>query len=99
MTLEINKMLTISTGHISLETADRISAGDDDLPWILNWSEYGWLVLCHDITGDDLDFPQDLQRCMDFARSRDCEWLRLDMDGDQIDELPVFDWQQERAEE
>ena len=90
--LEICKMLTISTGHISRATADRLTEGDDDLPWVLAWSDYGWLVLAHDIAGDDHDFPEDLQRCMDFAWSHGCDWVRLDCDGDKLDELPVFDW-------
>lgn len=103
--LEIGKLLTISTAHISRETADllELAVKDDtdlSLPVVFTKGEYGYVVhISEELTGDrntDLnlysDTPEDLYECQKLAMENGCDWLVLDCDGDYADGLPVYDW-------
>ena len=103
--LEIGKLLTISTAHISRETADllELAVKDDtdlSLPVVFTKGEYGYVVhISEELTGDrnaDLnlysDTPEDLYKCQKLAVENGCDWLVLDRDGDIADGLPVYEW-------
>lgn len=103
--LEIGKLLTISTAHISRETADLLDlAVKDDtelsLPVVFMKGEYGYVVhISEELTGDReadrklySDTPDDLYACQKLALENGCDWLVLDCDGNYADELPVYSW-------
>jgi len=95
--LEIHKMLVISTGHVSKETAKLLEgeAFEDshELPLTFTWGDYGWLIYAQADPQEPEGFPADLQACMDFSKKHGCQWLRLDCDGEPADGLKYFgDW-------
>ncbi len=95
--LPIEKMLAISTAHVSEVTS-----------WYLNqWSvspqvppvicypkgEYGWFVYVSlELVKTDDTFPSDLLVCIKYARSLNCDWIAFDRDATTIAALPVYDW-------
>ena len=97
--MEITKMLTISTAHISRDTArklsDRAYCQQMDTA-VFEKDRYGWWVYCNSVLEDDLGgrewVPDDLWRCMELANKNSCEWLCLDSDAQIIEGLPVYDW-------
>lgn len=93
--MEIDKMLTLSTGHITEESAillDRLADGiTDNGPITYKKKDYGWFVHIYDIL-EEFDIPEDLKKVIEFARRHNCSWLCLDCNGNRVDFLPVYDW-------
>lgn len=85
--LEINKMLTLSIAHISEATNSFID--NEDIASACD--EYGWIIYTFPINGKE--YPEDLQRCLELARENNCEYLRIDREGEIISELQTFDWE------
>ena len=89
----IDKMMTISTIHVSPETAHLL---DDELT-VTKWglivyekSAYGWFI---NLGFDELfNVPLDLLHCINYALENGCSWLCLDRDGDVADDLLTYDW-------
>ena len=92
--MEISKMLTISTGHVSKETAELLDYDNINGIVVYQKDEYGWFILASSYNDYDLeeDLPKDLVVVLEFALSHGCEWLCLDCDGEVLDDLEVFDW-------
>ena len=91
--LEICKMLTISTAHITKETADMLSISETDLI-VYDKDEYGWWIAVCDIDLYELSgVPDDLAACVRLAMQNGCEWLCLDCDGEVVDCLPTYEWE------
>lgn len=88
MTDEISKMLTLSTAHVTKETADAINDGFDLVTF--NKDEYGWFL--HVATCHAKDLPSDLTAVVDYTKALGCEWLCLDRDGDVNPNLPTWEW-------
>lgn len=92
--VEINKMLTLSTCHITEETANRLSKDPDDNNLglcVYPKAGYGYYIaVTDDITEENL--PDDLKRVIRFAAFMDCQTLCLDCDGSVCDFLPTYDW-------
>lgn len=85
MAYEIHTMLTISTGHVSLETAKYLDEGEFGA---FN-RKYGWVVPI--VEGRD-GLPEDLAACLAFASKLGATFVMFDSDGDKLDELPEFEW-------
>jgi hypothetical protein len=83
---EIAQMLTLSTVHVSKETADRLALCN--IPAVYRKGEFGWFVY----GGIAAELPADLRAVVDFAQLHGCEWIMLDRDADAIDELSIYDW-------
>lgn len=90
--VEIQKVLVLSTAHVSYETSRKLDAGEVSLP-VARW-EYGWFVWVDEAAGDDSlqNVPADLEATLAFAKHLGCEWVRFDADGHEIEELPRFEW-------
>lgn len=89
--MELSKMLTLSTVHMSKRTADNL----DNL--ISNYkNEYGWIIPVDDDKEYLLEFleqaPKDLCNIMLFALDNKCNWIHLDSDGEMISGLPTYKW-------
>lgn len=110
--MEISKILTISTAHISAETERRLrrttSDGlfDFDMPVAYEKGEYGYWIHVPEsfpfLEGSDEEcdipcIPEDLWNCMKLAKNEGCSWLCLDRDGDVLDELPEYNWEEQKT--
>lgn len=98
--MEISRMLTISTAHISKETADLL-AGNYPMMEVPLWEMsvgiydkegYGWLIYFEREDSIHPSMPEDLAACLRLARKHDCGVLCLDCDGDVVDSLATYDW-------
>ena len=97
---EIERVLVISTGHVSHPEFLAMTA-DDELPYRVLDHEYGVLLILidYDDMGEFMEadsymrthFPHLLQ-VINFARERGCKYINFDQDGIQYKELPIYDW-------
>lgn len=97
--LEISKMLTLCTGHISEKTADLITReSDENIMGLCVYTKasegekYGWFIYLNSNTEDKKHIPSDLLGCIELARDNGCSILCLDHDGPVYSDLPTFDW-------
>ena len=96
-TLEIDKMLTISSLHVSADTKDLLDQAADDneedpMPPVYEKQGYGWFVACDPDNKEIWDnCPADLVQCMKLVRDNGCFWLCLDADGPRVETLEFFD--------
>lgn len=92
--LEISKMLTLSTAHIKKSTADFLN--DSDGTGLISYmkKEFGWFIYLNTEYIKEIasSIPEDLERVIKFAQDNDCLWLCLDRDGNLIKELPAYEW-------
>ena len=95
--LEIDKMLTISSRHVSADTKDLLDQAADDneedpMPSVYEKQGYGWFVACDSDNEETWDnYPADLVQCMKLARDNGCFWLCLDAAGPRVETLEFFD--------
>ena len=99
--MEISKMLTVSTAHITEGTAELL---DNDRLDIIVYpkDEYGWFITfeenianCYNSDKNKSNYsyvPKDLLKLLMFAKDLGCDWLCLDRDGDILDYLDTYDW-------
>lgn len=95
---EFTKMLTISTLHVSEETAKKLDATCDDamaadhwMPPIYEKDGFGWFIFIDtDVMKEYENIPADLKTVLTYAANCGCTWLCLDADADQIPELPTY---------
>jgi len=102
--LEIVKLVTLSTSHISQTTVHNLPNGRGD-HWGVRgtpdwWPRFardeGWLFW---VPADEAAFqicyaeaPKDLLDVLMYIRNSGCEWLLLDCDGPTCDVLYQYDW-------
>lgn len=87
----IEKMLELSTCHVSKETSDKMAAGTID--WPMDSVDYGWLVYCNVHDPEDLlRLPPELAEAIRLGSSHGCKLLKFDCDALIIDVLPQFNW-------
>ena len=95
--LEIDKVLTISSRHVSADTKDLLDQAADDneedpMPSVYEKQGYGWFVAFNPDNKEIWDnYPADLVQCMKLARDNGCFWLCLDADGPRVETLEFFD--------
>lgn len=101
MELEIAKVLTISTAHITSDDGRRLNESPDvdDVPHVLYTTEHFHMVwtlkseVRHDAQEDGKPpLSPHFQALVKLAQDNDCEWLKLDTDGPVVDGLPSFRW-------
>lgn len=90
--MEINKMLTVSTGHISKETAELLDKDNIYGLVVYQKDEYGWFIFLSEEDDYYAGIPDELLKLIKFAKDLGCSWLCLDRDGDVLEYLEVFDW-------
>ena len=89
-TLEIYKMLTISTAHITGPTAELLE--ELDAPAVYNKSEHGWFIYLNNLN-DNVSIPEDLTQVIQFAKEKGIAILCLDCDADTVDDLPTYEYE------
>lgn len=83
-------VLDISTGHLSPETVTILDKHASKWP-VAGWSGvHGWIIYAHDERPDDC--PDDLWRCIEYARAHGAGYVRFDSDADRVDDLPWHEW-------
>lgn len=93
--IETSKMLTLSTSHITEETANRLSKDPNDNNLglcVYLKAGYGYYITVDDHAITEESLPDDLKRVIRFAAFMDCQTLCLDCDGSVCDFLPTYDW-------
>lgn len=96
--MEISRMLTLSTAHITEETAIGLTAAAKNMDssidlCVYEKGEYGFLI---HIPDEEYEAPSDLRDCIELADNNHCQWLCLDRDGDVTEKLHVYAWGQEK---
>ena len=93
--MDITKMWTLSTGHITEKTneylSESINSTEMNRPIVYEKGEYGYYIPVMD-EDDEVEYPEDLQRIIEAARDFDCSLICLDTDGEIVKWLPVYDW-------
>jgi len=88
--MTILKMLDISTAHVSKETNDKLEKDDVNGALYVIPHHYGYFVYVPE--DSEPETPKDLQALFDFAKSKNCSWIKLDCDAVEYKELPTYNW-------
>ena len=97
---QIDKVLTISSLHITLDTSGKLDVEPAFCPIDLSIfpkRDWGWWILVEPCIVEDSDIrtiPEDLMDCIRYAWKHDCTWICLDWDGEIIPELKTYNWEE-----
>jgi hypothetical protein len=90
----IMKVPVISSSHLTEKTlaikTDRNFNGPGGF-YTVQFS-HGFMLFNSEPVDDDLEIPDDLRDCLEWAYSNDFEWIRFDPDGDIVKGLKVYDF-------
>ena len=99
--LDITRVLNLSTAHITKNTADtldRCALNNDYIPLcsVYEKGEYGWYVYIDDSDNPYLisDELSDIRDCIIFALKHDINCICFDRDADTVIGLPVYNWEE-----
>lgn len=95
--MEITKMLTLSTAHITEDTANKLDRDPNDNNLglcVYPKSDYGWFIYVNVISykTSNHGLPEDLYNCLIFAHELGCDILCFDCDGPIEPFLPTYEW-------
>ena len=90
---EIYKTMVASTAHVDQGDFDAISY----FPEIFSMHDHHYgsrLYLSDDLLDDigQINISEGLKMLILFAKSNDCRYLDLDLDGPTYDKFPIYDW-------
>lgn len=89
--MEITKMLTVSTAHITKETADLLDC--DVSRVVYQKDDFGWFIhIPDDFDLEEYDIPQELLKLIKFAKDIECDWLCLDCDAEALEYFETYEW-------
>ena len=88
---DLSAMITVSSAHITKETADLLAENKLDLA-VFPKGGYGWYIACPDINDRPNDLPLDLYRLLDLAYVYNCGILCIDGEGKKVIGFPEYDW-------
>lgn len=88
----LGKYLDISTSHLKEETLNSLS--ENKMPYSYDYKEGIFIsVPDKDIIGKEIrNLPSDLVVLLEYAWENDVLLIRLDTDGEVVDDLPVYEW-------
>lgn len=96
----IRKLLDISTAHITQSTdKDFTNKTGDYNRIVVDSIEYGYLITISDFYDIEAfaenwnNVSQDLKDIINYARSLDCDFIKLDCDAEIMDDLPQYEWE------
>ena len=92
--MEKHTMLALSTAHVTLETSNLMDNKNIKSVILYDKDNVGWFVYVPESCDFDAldDCPEELRKCLTFARDNDFNWIMFDCDVDTIDELPSYEW-------
>lgn len=88
----IGKFLDICTSHLTQDTVDDLDKGFYTYVPVYSYEEGMFIVVPDEFEDKDKPHPDDLGILFKFARDKGITLIRLDRDGEEIDELPTYDW-------
>ncbi len=90
MNLEISKILSVSTAHISKGTCGFLCWLPHEIDAVIyKKGYYGWFILTCDLD-EQSNIPNDLWKLMKFSEANGCDWLNIDVDGPIVDGLETY---------
>jgi|GEM_PF-1048676 len=91
MTVRKLSVLDISTAHITHATSKLLQETPlKDWPTTGGETQYGYFIYACDCYDECI--PPDLWAVMCFAHANGCDYICLDADAEQYEELPSYDW-------
>ena len=97
--MEITKMLTLSTAHITQNTCKRLETDPDDNNLglsVYKKADYGFFIYLpaedEKLPSHYNSLPEDLYMCLFFAHELGCEILCFDCDGPIEPFLQTYEW-------
>ena len=88
MKLCIEKMLVVSTAHLSGPYEIELS---DHLKYCLEGYSDGWLVYCA-ISPESGLLNEGAEAILEMARNKGCVWVKFDPDGPVAEGIKTYDW-------
>ena len=88
----LGKYLDISISHLKEGTLNSLS--ENKMPYSYDYKEGIFIsVPDKDIIGKEIrNLPSDLVVLLEYAWENDVLLIRLDTDGEVVDDLPVYEW-------
>ena len=94
--MEITRMWTLSTAHISKETSDLLAEWaypSNEGPVIVYEKEGGYFIhVPDDFDYEEMNLPEDIEIIVAFAIGCEINWICLDRDGDIELIFPTYEW-------
>jgi hypothetical protein len=89
--MNTEKMLVLSTAHISEATKDVLDG--EGIEGVIHYDKegFGWWIFVSP-GYKEVDMPADVMLLMITAEKNDCKWIMLDCDVPVDSTLPSFDW-------
>ena len=91
MQLEIVKTLVVSTLHITKEDSEVLSESHSN-EIVAHSYEEGWWVWTGEANEHFALLSVFANNVIAVARENDCQWVRFDADGPEIEGLEKFEW-------
>ena len=96
--LEMQNLLTISTAHITEQTASLLDADPEQNCLglcVYSKANYGWFIMgiqnINQFTNCD-ELPEDLMNVILFAKDMNADILSIDCDGEILPYLKTYNW-------
>ena len=86
----VGKYLDICTSHLTPETIDDLVMENIENVASYDYDEGTFIVVPDEFEVSTI--PIDLARLFDYARQNGITLIRLDRDGEEIEELPIYEW-------
>lgn len=83
-------LLDLSTGHLALQTRERLADGALCESLGITRRPHGWFVAAHDEIETDEGLPPDMLHCLRYARENGAGWVLFDADADRQEGLPWY---------
>lgn len=92
--MEISKMLTVSSAHITESTSKLLDNEEQSSLSVYKKEIYGWFIYLNieDIEQQKGSMPEELYNLIALAVKHECSIVCIDHDGTEIEELPTFEW-------
>lgn len=102
--MSVQKFLDARTSYITYEDSLKLLANPDNFPTRVISHEYGWIIHVppwNDLREEDDDvleqmlvagYSQAFVTLMVYASKRDCWWINLDCDGEEVEGLLKHEW-------
>jgi len=84
-------MLDLSTGHLSLDTRERLERSEDCAEFGITWRENGYFLSADPENFLHKDFPPDLLHCVRYAHANGAAYLLFDTDAGIQAGLPYYE--------
>ena len=91
--MEIHKILTLSTGHLTREEFENLES-DIDMPYRAIKHEYGCIiVISEDLIDEMPDVPENLKNIIEYCIRNVIRYVDFDQDAPiSVNRFPVFSW-------